>query len=137
MKVNIKKLLYNKALKEFPLTKQCQSYTNYHTPNLDSYTALLAMLNSVFIPYQAYTNTDKYSFINTQTNLVTIFNKNDFFTSFLIPAASHHIRFTPDTEDWDNIVFHNDFKNDEFTCITSSKIEMACEDMVVFDDQCH
>ncbi len=128
--------MYTKAQEDFPLDfiHQSHLFTNYYTPNLDSYTALIAMLNSIYVPYQSYTNTDKYTFLNEQNNLVKFFNTNGYFTSFLIPAASHHIRFTPNPDDWDKIVFHNDFDLDDYTCVTSSKIEMACEDLVVFDD---
>jgi hypothetical protein len=128
--------MYERAKSDFPLdfTERCQHFSNYYTPNLDSYTALLAMLNAVFVPYQSYTNTDAYAFVNQQHNLVTFFNHNDFFTAFLIPAADHRIRFTPDPDDWDRLVFHNDFDQEGITCVASSRVEMSCEDMVVFDD---
>ncbi|MEN8264807.1 MAG: sulfatase-like hydrolase/transferase [Nitrospirota bacterium] len=115
--------------------KNVVSYNNYHTLNLDSYTGLIAMLNSVFVPYQAYVDERKYRFVNERNNLVRIFNSNGFSTHFLTSYGEQQKRFVPDIEEWSETVYMHDIEsNAEYACIKSSKIEYACEDLAVFDD---
>ncbi|MDD4603774.1 MAG: sulfatase-like hydrolase/transferase [Bacteroidales bacterium] len=109
------------------------SFSNYYTTNLDSYTSLISMLNSTFVPYQAYVNEDKYRFVNKRKNLVRFFNKNDFQTMFLTSYGNQQKRFVPDIQDWDRVHCVTDFSN-KFHSITTNKIEAASEDFAVFPD---
>jgi len=111
------------------------SYDNYYTLNLDSYTSLLAMLNNIFIPYQAYVDERKYNFINEQNNLVRFFNANGFSTHFLTSYGEQQKRFVPDIREWTEVVcMKNIDSNTKYASVKSSKIEFACEDLAVFDD---
>ncbi len=114
---------------------QCVVYTNYHTLNLDSYTSLIAILNSIFVPYQAYADEEKYSFVNKRTNLVRFFNRNGYSTFFLTSYGKQQLRFVPDLKEWDRIIVEDNIKdNKEFACVSTNKVESACEDFAVFDD---
>jgi len=128
--------MYDKALVYFPLdfADQCQKFTRYNTQNLDSHTALLTMLNSITIPYRAYTDASRYEAINGQNNLVKFFNKNGYYTAFLIPAPGYNVRFSANPKDWDKMVFHNDSDSKDFVCLNQTKVDTGCEDMAVFDD---
>jgi len=111
------------------------TWHNYHTLNLDSYTSLLAMLNSIFIPYQAYVDESKYRFVNKRNNLIRFFNANGFSTHFITSYGEQQKRFVPDAVEWSEMVFMKDIENNtKYASITSSKIDYACEDLAVFDD---
>lgn len=110
-------------------------YKNYYTLNLDSYSSILAMLNSLFIPYQAYVNDKKFSFVNNRNSLVRFFNKNGYSTLFLTSYGIQQERFLPDLNDWTQRIFMDSISgNQKFASVTSNKIEYACEDLAVFDD---
>ena len=112
------------------------SFTNYHTLNLDSYTSLLSILNSVFIPYQAYAiNERRYLFVNDRNNLTRFFNANGFSTHFLTSYGEQQERFVPNIREWMQVKCMDNVEgNTEYASITSSKVEYACEDLAVFDD---
>ncbi len=111
----------------------CLIFNNYYTTNLDSYTSLLAMLNSVFIPYQAYTNENQYLFVNERPNLVSFFNSNNFKTLFLTSYGEQQKRFIPNLKEWTQVKCLTDF-SEKYVCVTTNKIETACEDFAVFED---
>jgi len=108
-------------------------FNHYYTNNLDSYTSLLAILHSVFIPYQAYVNEQQYLFVNKKPNLVRFFNTNGFKTLFLTSYGKQQERFIPALNEWNTVKYITDFPK-KFHCVTSNKIETACEDFAVFDD---
>ncbi len=111
------------------------SFTNYHTLNLDSYTALIAMLNSIFVPYQAYVNEEKFVFVNKRNNLVRFFNANGFSTHFLTSYGEQQKRFVPDISEWTQVKCKDNIDgSSQYACITTNKIEYACEDLAVFND---
>ena len=115
--------------------KNIITYNSYYTLNLDSYTSLIAMLNNVFIPYQAYVDERKYNFVNNGNNLVRLFNSNGFTTHFLTSYGEQQKRFVPNYKEWTKVITIDNLENnDEFACLTSSKIETACEDLAVFYD---
>lgn len=110
-------------------------YHRYHSLNLDSYTSLLVMLNSVFIPYQAYVNETKYVFVNHGNNLVRWFNTNGFSTFFLTSYGKQQERFVPNRREWTQTTYlDNIAENTQFACVTTNKIEYACEDRAVLED---
>lgn len=109
-------------------------FDHYYTPNLDSFTSLLAMLNSVFIPFQAYVNEDRYAFINNRENLVRFLNANGFSTHFVTSFGPHQVRFTPDRNEWTSTYFNQDVRADpRFVSVTSNPVEWACEDLSALD----
>lgn len=111
------------------------SFHNYHTLNLDSYTSLIAIINSIFVPYRAYADESRFLFVNNMNNLVRIFNVNGFFTLFITSYGRQQERFVPDIPEWSEKIFMKDIENNkDFACITSTKIETACEDLAVMDD---
>lgn len=110
-------------------------YHRYHSLNLDSYTSLLVMLNSVFIPYQAYVNETKYVFVNHGNNLVRWFNTNGFSTFFLTSYGKQQERFVPNRREWTQTTYLDNIEeNTQFACVTTNKIEYACEDRAVLED---
>jgi hypothetical protein len=115
--------------------KNISLFKNYYTLNLDSYTSILSMLNSVFIPYQAYVNDTKFSFVNKRNNLIRFLNYDDFKTLFLTSYGKQQERFLPDANDWIQQTYMDSISgNPKYVSITSNKIEYACEDLSVFDD---
>jgi len=112
----------------------CQIYSNYQTSNLDSYTALIAMLNSVFVPYQAYPNEHSYAFVNQKNNLVEFFNTHQFYTAFVSSYGEQQKRFVPNFADWNEVnCMMNIDTNHLYNCSTTNKIETACEDFAIMD----
>lgn len=110
-------------------------YENYHTLNLDSYTSLIAMLNSIFVPYQAYVNEKGYAFVNRRNNLTRFFHANGFTTFFLTSYGRQQERFVPNAGEWTKRRYEDIAAGmSRYACITSSKVENACEDLAVFDD---
>ena len=115
--------------------KNIITYSNFYTLNLDSYTSLIAMLNSIFVPYQAYMDESKYDFVNNLNNLVRIFNKNGFSTHFLTSYGEQQKRFIPNISEWSEVACLKNIDSiEKYAKVTSSKIEMAAEDLAVFDD---
>ena len=115
--------------------KNISLYKNYHTLNLDSYSSIMAMLNSVFVPYQAYVDDTKFSFINYRNNVLRLFNNEEYKTLFLTSYGEQQSRFLPDINDWTQKTFMDSISgNPNFASITSNKIENACEDLAVFRD---
>jgi hypothetical protein len=111
----------------------CLQYTNYYTNNLDSYTSLIAMLHSTFVPFQAYVDESRYKFVNERNNLVRIFKQNGYRTLFLTSYGEQQKRFIPALKEWDEVVCMKQFP-DNFVKVTSNKIESASEDRAVFGD---
>lgn len=109
------------------------SYRNYYSCNLDSYTGLFVMLNSVMIPYQAYVNEEKYIFLNRRPNLINFFNRNGFKACFLTSYGEQQKRFIPDYQDWTEIKCLKTFPKN-YAIVNSVKIERAAEDFAVFPD---
>lgn len=110
-------------------------FDNYYTLNLDSYTSLLAMLHSIFIPYRAYVEEKKYKFINERNNLVRFFKRNGYSTHFITSYGEQQKRFVPAFDEWSEFVYMKDIeKNTKYASVTSNKIEFASEDLAVFND---
>ena len=111
------------------------SYSNYYSLNLDSYTSLIAMLQNLFVPYQAYVNEEKYASVRDFLSLVHLFNANGFTTHFLTSYGEQQKRFVPVAHEWTQIMCKTNIEaSSPFACVTTNKIEYACEDRAVFDD---
>lgn len=109
----------------------CKIYDNYHTTNLDSYTSLIAMLDSFLVPYKAYSNEVNYTIMERNNNLVRFFNENGYGTSFI---STYDINpYIPNKEDWRDIIERKDFDEKGYLCLDISKIDSACEDKIAID----
>jgi hypothetical protein len=121
---------------EFPKrTKDhCVSFSNYHCLNLESYTGLLTLLNSVFIPYRAYGNDSTFSFVNFRDNLLRDMRREGFTPWFVSSYGAWQGRFVPDPPDWEGIVLKDPAKNTGFISVDSNAMERALEDFAVLED---
>ena len=127
----------NADKKSFPnkYKQNILSFDNYHTLNLDSYTSLIAMLNNIFIPYQAYVNEKKYHFINKKNNIIRCLNANGFNTHFLTSYGEQQKRFVPNIKEWTQVTCMKNIENlTQYAKVTANKVEMAAEDLAVFDN---
>jgi len=110
-------------------------FNNYYSLNLDSYTSLISMLNSIFVPFQAYVNEDRYSFVNKLNNLTRFFNVNGFNTFFVTSYGRQQERFVPNIREWAQTKYMDNIEgNKQYACVTTNKIEYACEDLAVLED---
>ncbi|GEM_PF-1455494 len=115
--------------------KNIYLFNNYYTLNLDSYTSLISMLNSIFIPYQAYVKENRYSFVNKRNNLTRFFNVNGFNTFFVTSYGRQQERFVPNIHEWAQTKYMDNIEgNKQHACVTTNKIEYACEDLAVLED---
>jgi hypothetical protein len=121
---------------EFPkrVKDHCVSFTNYHCLNLESYTGLLTLLNSVFIPYRAYGDDSLFSFVNRRDNLVRDLRREGFTPWFVSSYGAWQARFVPDPPDWEGIVLKDPAKNPGFISVDSNAMERAIEDDAVIED---
>ncbi len=114
---------------------QIKSFTNYHTLNIDSFTSLIAMLNSIFVPYSSHTSKENFDFTDKQNNLVRFFNQNNFTTFFITPLGTQQAYFVPDLDEWKSKMFMEGMDTvTQFKCITSMKIENSCEDLTLLQN---
>jgi len=109
-----------------------KQYNNYHTLNIDSYTSLMAMMNSIFVPYQSHLSKDKFAFTDNCNNLVRFFNQNNYATFFITSYGKQQSTFVPNANEWSTSYYiDNPETVTQFTCLTSTPIEKACEDNAV------
>ncbi len=114
---------------------QIKSFTNYHTLNIDSFTSLIAMLNSIFVPYSSHTSKEHFDFTDKRNNLVRFFNQNNFTTFFITPLGTQQAYFVPDLDEWKTKMFMEGMDTvTQFKCITSMKIENSCEDLTLLQN---
>jgi membrane-anchored protein YejM (alkaline phosphatase superfamily) len=75
---------------------------------------------------------EKYSFVNKSNNLVRFFNRNGYSTFFVTSYGEQAFRFVPDLQEWTKVIVEENVEdNKEFACVTTNKIEKACEDFSV------
>jgi len=104
-------------------------YENYYSPNLDSYTALIAMLTSQQVPYRAYDDPGRYALINAAPNLVSALNTAGYPGLFVCTAE--HLPDVAGGENWTRVMLGGDFPNrDGFAEVTGNAIEAAAEDKI-------
>jgi len=111
----------------------CEHYSNYHTLNLDSYTALSTILNSKFIPYQSYVHKERYIGAEKNDNVVRLFDNLGYETHFISTYRYGQAVTPPDRSDWNREYFSENFSSDGFTCLDKNPVENACEDLEAFD----
>lgn len=115
--------------------KNIYLFNNYYSLNLDSYTSLIAVLNSIFIPYQAYVKENRYLFVNKYNNLTRFFDANGFNTFFVTSYGRQQERFIPNISEWTQTKYMDNIEgNTKYACVTTNKIEYACEDFSVLED---
>ncbi|MBI2569917.1 MAG: sulfatase-like hydrolase/transferase [Candidatus Schekmanbacteria bacterium] len=109
-----------------------ERYTNYHTLNLDSYTSLISMTHSIFVPYQAYSSPERYDFINKRNNLVRHMKVSGYESVFATSYGEQQLNFVPAATEWDRIIVQEKIQDSgEFECINDSLIDKSCEDLSI------
>ena len=104
-----------------------RTFTRYHTPNLDSYTSLVAMLTGVAVPFQAYHDPQRFAGVDRAPNLPEILRSRGWKSAFVCTAR--HQPFVPVRQSWDRIIEGNDLpENPSFIGIDSPPIEAGVED---------
>ena len=102
-------------------------FSKYFTTNLDSYTSLVAMISSVFVPFPAYSDAEMYSGVRNAPNLVASFKKAGAACMYVSTAQNQP--FIPSRGDWNRIVTRSDIPADSsMAYIDSPPIESAVED---------
>lgn len=102
-------------------------FSNYYTPNLDSYTSLIAMLTSVAVPFQAYSDPGSFSGVQRAPNLVTALERAGM-NCFYISTAENQ-PFIPVRNAWNKIFTRKTIRHDPgMAHIDSPPIESALED---------
>lgn len=102
-------------------------FSRYFTLNLDSYTSLIAMLTSVFVPFRAYSDADIYSGITASPNLAAAMKKAG--TACMFVSTARNQPFIPVRDEWDKILMRADIPEDpSMAHIDSPPIESAVED---------
>jgi len=109
-------------------------HTNYHGVDLESYTGLIAMLNSVLVPYRAYVDDSPFRFVNARGNLVRSLKESGFTTCFASSYGPQQVRFVPDPADWDAILLKDLDKPKGFVRVDANKMESGLEDNAVLED---
>ncbi len=110
-------------------------FTRYHTLNIDSYTSLMAMLNSVFVPYSSHIGKENFAFADSLHNLVRFFNHNQYTTFFVTSLSKQQAYFVPNLHEWQTTLFMQNMDTvTHFSCINSLKIENACEDLTLLNN---
>ena len=102
-------------------------FSNYHTTNLDSYPALIAMLAGVQVPFRAYADVGLYEAANQADNLTREFRRRGYATLFICPYE--HQPFVPVRKEWDKIVLGSGLEQaEEYVRVGGSRMEAAVED---------
>lgn len=110
-------------------------FSNYFTTNLDSFTSMVAMVNSVFVPYQAYSDPERYGWVQRAPGLVQAFKKNGFKSMFVSTARFQP--FIPSKADWDVVITRDALPagspgaappSEKMAVIESPPVEAAVED---------
>ena len=102
-------------------------FSKYFTTNLDSYTSLIAMMTSVFVPFQSYSDPQMYSGVQRALNLAASLKKSGTACAFVSTAQNQP--FIPVKDDWDRIVTRKDIPFDSSMAhIDSPPVESALED---------
>ncbi|QQS28503.1 MAG: sulfatase-like hydrolase/transferase [Sphingobacteriales bacterium] len=115
--------------------KHIKQFTNYHTLNIDSFTSLIAILNSIFVPYSSHVKKEAFDFTDKQTNLVRFFNHNHFTTFFTTSLGLQQAYFVPDMPEWKTTLFMEKMDTVvHYKCINSMKIENSCEDLTLLNN---
>lgn len=106
---------------------QSEEYSEYYSTNLDTYTALICMLTSEFVPYRAYP-ANLFERVNRAPNLVRSLKHQGFKTLFI--STYEYQPFVPVRSDWDRIMECRDLPaNTEMVSVGTSKMESATEDL--------
>lgn len=115
----------------FTLHHNLISFSNYFTSNLDSYTALIAMLTSFQAPYLSYEEPKMYDKINEIFNLTRYVKQKGYATLF---ASTYFAQpFVPTRNDWDRIIDANELESKGFLQVGYNKMEKALEDKACID----
>jgi len=104
-----------------------RSFARYHSTNLDSYTALVAMTTSIQVPFPAYAAPERYASVNDAPNLARGLRGAGFRGLFV--STYEHQPFVPNPGDWDQVLDRGDLGDLEgWTSLGSNRMEAATED---------
>jgi len=112
-------------------------YSNYHTSNQDSRTAIYTLLTSQFIPFEAYLDST-YSIyldkIKNSPSLVNYFNDNNYSTFFVVSSIEKPDIATP--FNWNEIITLKEdvYNSNKYYCSSLFTYETSCEDLSIFED---
>jgi hypothetical protein len=102
-------------------------FSKYFTTNLDSYTSLVAMIASVFVPFPAYSDPEMYSGVRNAPNLAAAFRRSGAACMYISTAMNQP--FIPSSGDWNSTLTRKDIPDDpSMAHIDSPPIESAVED---------
>lgn len=113
-------------------------YSNYYTTNQDSRTAVMTILSSTFIPFEAYTSfydwKPYFGYIENRNNLIEFFNEKNFKTYFVI--SSTEITLESEIYHYDEIINIKNYSedNEEFLCLNVFEFQHGCEDKFLIED---
>lgn len=102
-------------------------FAQYYTPNLDSYTSLIAMLTSVQVPYRAYADPSSYEAVNNSPNLVAALGKCGFRGLYVCTAE--YQPFVPVRHHWNQIRHMHELNpRPDMQVMGGGKVESGVED---------
>lgn len=121
----------------FEITKNISHYYNNHyTNNQDSRTTIWTLLNSKFLPFEAYIDNwnEKYGFILEENNLVELFNHKNYNTVVAMSANSPSLILG--AYNWNKNIYLKEFdkNNKEYICIHEFEFQKGCEDKIILED---
>ncbi len=113
-------------------------YYNHYTNNQDSVPAMISMLSSKFIPYEAYIYTADFSpcayNLFKEYNLVDFFNDLNFKTYFLASQTNAACELTK--YHWSQVIDFggsSEKYKDRFLCLSPYPYDDGCEDLALLD----
>lgn len=119
------------------LANKTNNYSNYYTTDQDSRIALFAMLSSVFVPYESYSDSNWFNIygkkILSKKNLVEFFKKNDFNTYFFISDVN--VAFEMKYYPWTGYgkMEDKDFYDTNYVCVKLLEYQKGCEDEILMN----
>ncbi len=106
---------------------QARYFTRWHTTNLDSYTALLAMTTSVQVPFRAYAAPERYAAVSEEPSLPSGLRAAGFRTLFA--STYEHQPFVPNPGAWDQVLDRRQLGDlSGWLSLGASRMEAATED---------
>jgi len=115
------------------------TFNNYYATNQDSVTAVMTLLSSIFIPYEAYYSEDEQNAYRTKIknskNLVSYFNDKNYTTVYSIAS----VETPPIARDyfWKKVLSlpEETFEeNKDLICLHIMEYQRGCEDLILMSD---
>jgi hypothetical protein len=107
-------------------------FSRWHTTNLDSYTALLAMTSSIQVPFRAYAAPERYAAVGDAPSLPAGLRAAGFRTLFA--STYEHQPFIPNPGAWDRVLDRRGLGElSGWVSVGGSRMEAATEDRAALD----